>query len=97
MIVSIPELAFGVLYAMRSLAGPFASVSGTIGFVFRAAVLPFKVLAGFAMNFFRYSVFKQIIFIRPTHVKTPLAGLRVIPSGHSRLRAIVAETFNMLI
>ena len=62
-IVPIPEIVFIGLYTMGSFAGPLASVSRAIVGAFRVVVLPINVLAGFAMNFFRFFVFKRIVFI----------------------------------
>jgi hypothetical protein len=62
-IIPTPEIVFMGLFAMGSLAGPLASVFRTIGGVSGFAFQPVKVFAGLAMNFFRFSVFKQIIFI----------------------------------
>jgi hypothetical protein len=65
-IISTPEIIFMGLFSMGSLSGPFAPVFSDT--VFRIAFLPVKVFAGFAMIFFRFSVFKQIILIWPTHM-----------------------------
>jgi hypothetical protein len=62
-IIPTPEIVFMGFFAMGSFAGPLASVFRITGDVSGFAFLPVNVFSGFAMNFFRFSVFKQIIFI----------------------------------
>jgi len=61
-IIPIPELVLMGLFTMGSFAGPLASVFLAIIGDFGVVDLPIKVLAGFAINFFRFFVFKQIVF-----------------------------------
>jgi hypothetical protein len=63
LIIPIPKIIFMGLFAMGPLAGPLTPVFCTFGFAFGIVVLPFKVLAGFALDFFWFFVFKQIVFI----------------------------------